>query len=267
MKLKLGPKIMLLNVFLIIITSGSLIIYSYYSAKKDLEVSLGKRLEAIAVTGALMINGDLHDKIQSPSDANTEVFIQLREILRQIKDANNLDTEVYTFRQEGETLKFIVMTNEKSYIGDTYTKKEEMIPALNEGKTSHTSIYKDSHGTWLSAYAPIYDSKRQISGIIDVDIRFETFQHELNKRVVRLIEVSVTILIITIVISMVFSSRLVRSLSYLKEVTEKISLGQMNRKIQVRSKDEVGDLAISLERMRESLKVAMSMIDEKDDDD
>ncbi|MFC1851286.1 HAMP domain-containing protein [candidate division CSSED10-310 bacterium] len=267
MRIGLGLKIMFLNITFIFITAGALIYFSYTTARQDLENSIGGRLEAIAASGALMLDGDLHDTIQTAEDAESEAFIKMRDRLRALKKANNLETEVYTFRQEGDNLKFIVMTNEKPYIGHTYDIKEEMWPALKKGEPSHTSIYRDKHGYWLSAYAPILDSKGQISGILDVDIELHTFKQQLAMKTVRLATISAVIFVLAIIMSLALSHRLVKQLRYLTEVTEKISMGQTDRTIKVSSRDEVSELAESLERMRESLKVAFSMIDEEDDDE
>lgn len=259
----LGLKIMIFTILLVVTTAVTLIYFSYRTSSLDLEKSIGKRLESIAATGALMIDGDLHDQIRSREDANTESFKKLQKILRDIKAKNGLKSPVYTFRREGETLKFIVMTQEKTFIGDQYSIREEMWPTLNDGKSGHTKIYQDVHGRWLSAYAPIRDSNNQISGILAVDIKLETFLQELRQKTNRLLVISIIILAAGIFLSFVFSHRLVKNLKYLGNITEKISTGMMDRSIKIKSKDEVGALAESLERMRISLKMAIEMIEKE----
>ncbi len=246
-----------------IITAGTLIYFSYRTAYLDLEESLGQRLEAIAVTGALMLDGDLHDQIKTQEDADTEGFKKLQKVLRDIKEKNNLGTPVYTFRQEGKVLKYVTMTQEKTYIGDTYDIREEMWPVINEGKSNHTKIFKDEHGAWISAYAPIYDSKGNFTGFLDVDLHLDHFQEQLAEKIRPLVIVSVLILLFATALSFILSRRLVKDLRYLTDVTEKISTGLVERSIKVKSKDEIGELAESLERMRISLKLAIEMIEEK----
>jgi methyl-accepting chemotaxis protein len=265
-KTGLGLKIMIFTILLVVITAGILIYFSYITSYTDLEKAVGERLEAIASTGALMIDGDLHDQIKDEKDENSDAFIKLKKVLLDIKKRNNLDTDVYTFRREGNKIYFIVMTNPKPYIGHEYEIREEMLPTLNEGKSSRTKIYKDKHGTWLTAYAPILDSKGNISGILDVDIKLTTFQQQLREKVNRLAVISIIILVLGILLSFLLSRRLVKNLRYLTDVTKKISTGMMDRSIQIKSKDEVGELAESLERMRVSLKMAMEMISEKEEE-
>ena len=265
-KIGLGFKIMVFTFLLVVTTAVILIYFSYRTSYSDLEKSIGERLEAIASTGALMIDGDWHDQIKTNEDADTEAFKKLQKILRDIKEKNNINTPVYTFRREEGKVKFIVMTNLKPFIGDTYDIREEMWPALNEGKTSHTKIYKDENGIWLTAYAPIFDSNGQISGILDVDMKLETFLQELQTKRNRLLIISAIILATGILLSFLLSRRLVRDLRYLSDITEKISTGMMDRSIKIKSTDEVGELAESLERMRVSLKMAMEMIEKQERD-
>jgi methyl-accepting chemotaxis protein len=264
----LGFKIMVFTFLLVVVTAGILIYFSYETSYRDLESAIGERLQAIATTGAMMIDGDLHDQIKTPEDANSEAFKQIQNVLRDIKKRNKLKEEIYTFRREGDDLKYIVMSHQgKPFIGHTYSIREEMWPALNEGKSNHTRIFKDPHGTWISAYAPIFDARGHISGILDVDIRLKTFQQQLRKKTGRLLVISTIILAAGILLSFFLSRRMVKDLKYLRNITEKISTGMVDRSVNVKSKDEVGDLAKSLERMRVSLKMAIAMIETDQEDE
>ena len=213
-----------------------------------------------------MIDGDLHDSITKKGDEESEAFKMISDQLRKIKKANKLKEEIYTFRREGDKLKFIVMSHKKPFVGDLYQIRPEMRPALNKGVSSYTHIYEDAHGVWMSAYAPIFDSQKQISGILDIDIELGTFKKKLREKTIRLIIISLITIASGIFLSLIFSNGIVRKLKYLKDTTEKISTGLLDREIQVKSHDEVGELADSLERMRVSLKMAIDMIEEKDTD-
>jgi methyl-accepting chemotaxis protein len=234
---------------------------SYLISYRELERSLGMELEAIVRTGAIGINGDLHDQIKSMDDVNGEAFQTIRNHLLDIKNANQLDTEVYTFRQMGEQLMFIAMTNEKPYVGDTYSIRSEMRPTLTEGKPAHTGVYGDAHGEWISAYAPIRDSNGNLSGLLEADYRVETFFALLREKFLYLMLKSLGFAAIAVIASFLLAKSVTRKLVFLTNITEKISLGKLDKSIEVRGKDEVSNLAASLERMRESLVIAAKMLD------
>lgn len=262
-KAGLGLKIMIFTFLLVVVTSGVLIYFTYKTSYDDLEKSLAQRLEGIAATGALMIDGDKHEQVWASKDPNSPEFKEIQKVLRGIKEKNNLKEEIYTFKRVGEEVRFVVMSHHgKPFVGDPYVLKKEMLPALNKGMPSHTSIFEDKQGTWISAYAPIYDSQGHIVGILDVDIHLEQFLENLSMKTRRLLIISAVILLVGLIISFLLSRRLVKHLKYLTAITEKISTGQVDRSIKVNSRDEVGELAESLERMRVSLKMAMEMIDE-----
>jgi C4-dicarboxylate-specific signal transduction histidine kinase len=63
--------------------------------------------------------------------------------------------------------------------------------------------------------------------------------------------------IIAVVLALLASSSITVPLSQLAQVADRISLGEMDAKIDVRSKDEIGDLAEALIRMQSSLRAAI----------
>lgn len=234
---------------------------SYRISYTELERSLGLQLEAIVRTGATRIDGDAHDQIRGAEDETSPAFLALRDTLRQIKKANDLDTEVYTFRQKGETLEFVVMTNEKPFIGHTYKIRPEMRDTLIKGKAAHTALYEDTHGQWISAYAPIYDSTGNISGLLEADYEVHTFFGLLRDKFMYLMLKAMGFALVAICLSMLLARSVTRKLVYLTNITEKISLGKMDTPIVVQGRDEVAKLGGSLERMRESLVLAAKMLD------
>lgn len=257
----LRTKIMLLTVGLLVVSTVSLSYMTYTLIYQEQEKEIGIRLQAIAATGALLLSGDLHDKVRKPEDSRSAAFLKLRKILRKIKMQNKLETELYTFRRDGNRLRFIVMTNKTPYVGDTYQIKQEMLPALNDGKTAYTRIFRDQHGAWISAYAPIRNSKGKIVGILDVDHKLSTFMSELRDKMMWLMIFSIVLLVVGLFFSISLSGRLVNHLKRLTEAAKAISMNEIDTPVNIQSRDEVGDLSNSLERLRESLKIAMEMLE------
>lgn len=238
---------------------AGLTFFAYHNAYRELETSLGMRLEAVVRSGALGIDGSAHDTIRGMDDVADEAFQSIRHHLRQLKEANDLKEAIYTLRRRGETLEFVVMTNEKPFVGDTYSIRRAMLPTLNEGKPAHTGVYSDTHGEWISAYAPIFDRNGQISGLLEADIHVEEFLATLRGKFIVLVEIGLAFAVLAVLGSLLLAKGVTRKLNYLTDVTEKISLGKMDTPIQVQGKDEVAKLGQSLERMRESLRLAAEM--------
>ena len=258
--MSLTLKFALFTSLLCLLIIGGITFFSYRMGHRELETSLGERLEAIVRSGAFSIDGTLHDQIRANEDASGVAFQTIQAHLRELKKANRLDSPVYTFRREGEILKFVVMTNEKPYVGDTYSIRPEMLPTLNDGKSGYTGVYHDSHGSWISAYAPIFDRNGQISGLLEADIKVEHFLSLLKEKFIGLVWKGLGFGLFAVAMSFLLAKTVTRRLNYLTDLTEKISLGKMDTAIRLNGRDEVSKLAESLERMRESLKIAAEMI-------
>lgn len=240
---------------------GGLTWFSYQTAKGDLEDSIGERLQAVVSSGAFGIDGDLHDSIRSKEDTEGEAFIKIRDHLRMLKEANNLKEEIYTFRNKGEKLEFVVMTHQRPFYGDEYGIREAMRPTLIDGKPARTGLYEDSNGHWISAYAPIFDSQGQVVGLLEADVRVEEFEVLLKQEALYLALKGSGFAGVGMILSFMLAGTVTRRLNYLTDLTEKISLGKMDTPIEVKGSDEVARLGASLERMRESLKIAAEMIE------
>jgi HAMP domain-containing protein len=70
-------------------------------------------------------------------------------------------------------------------------------------------------------------------------------------------------LIMVILITSLYARTIVRPIIHLTEVADRISLGDLDTKIEIRSSDEVGMLADSFDRMQESLRAAIERLRKK----
>jgi len=71
------------------------------------------------------------------------------------------------------------------------------------------------------------------------------------------------IIIMFIFLISVYSRTIVKPIVYLTDIANRISLGDLDTKIEIRSSDEVGMLAESFDRMQESLKAAIERLRNK----
>jgi HAMP domain-containing protein len=67
-------------------------------------------------------------------------------------------------------------------------------------------------------------------------------------------------LIVGVGLSLALASKMIRPILELKAIADDISRGRLDTVVSVQSADEVGELARSLERMRASLKAAMTRL-------
>ena len=135
--------------------------------------------------------------------------------------------------------------------------------ALTKPSASPT-FYSDEFGSYMSGYAPIRDANGTTVAILGVDVTaVATLQQIDNVRNSTLMIIMVSVAIGTIII-LLFSLTLIRDIKKMNQAAEKISTGDMSANIDIKRKDEVGELGESFGRMIASLKITMMMRDEEE---
>ena len=74
--------------------------------------------------------------------------------------------------------------------------------------------------------------------------------------------ISILAIIWGVVIPLVLSKRMTATIVYLTQISNDISKGEMEKEITVASRDEVGDLALSIKRMQTSIKIMLDRFKE-----
>jgi len=115
--------------------------------------------------------------------------------------------------------------------------------------------------TYISAYIPIKDYNSQVIGIYAVSVRetwFLEFQTYIRNFILIVIGVAI---FFSILLTYLAAGRLTRPIEEITEAANKISLGDLDVPISVRTEgDEISELGESLERMRISLKSAIERL-------
>ncbi len=143
-----------------ILVSGLL---QYRAQERWLRESLGSLLLNIARTGALLVDGDLHERVVRAGRNDTPDYAVLRTRLQQIQEANQLRDAVYTLSNvEGTAARFAVVSNGLAPVGLEYRLAAEIQfvvkDVLSTGMPAYTGIYTSSSGTWITAFAPVLNS-------------------------------------------------------------------------------------------------------------
>ncbi len=88
-------------------------------ARRELLSRLETQLVTAVRVGAPRIDPAAHARIAASGSGDSEDFRRQRQVLREIQQAAGLTTPVYTFRRDGGRARFVVMTNETPFVGDT----------------------------------------------------------------------------------------------------------------------------------------------------
>lgn len=128
--------------------------------------------------------------------------------------------------------------------------------------TPKTSV-ENFDETYKSAYVPIKDSSNQVIGRIGVQVKQSWFNAVLNKVLLIILLIVLVFILGAIGVAIFAAQKLTKPIIELTEASNNISLGKLDESIQIKSDDEIGQLAEALERMRISLKQALDRLRSK----
>lgn len=261
----LQTKLTISFVVLILVVSSLTYLFTFKEAKKSLKEITQTELVALASVIANELSGLPADEMASlhPGEETSQKFIALADRLNSIRSSHTDIKYLYTMKKKGDKLFFMVdpdYGNEEdpgAAIDEEYEDvNNEMLTAF-EKPAVDDEFTTDKWGTLLSGYAPLYDSTGKVVGIVGVDMASDLVIAKQNfiGRTVYII-IAISILIAACVI-FVFSKTIIKDVRKLNKIANDISMGNMSVSMDIKRKDEIGDLAESFGRMVASLKIMM----------
>ena len=254
---RLGASFLLLTSIAVLL-SGFL---QYRAQEQWLRESLGSLLLNIARTGALLVDGDLHQAVVAAARSDTPEYARLRRELIRIQETNRLGDAVYTLTDiQGATARFAVISNGLAPVGLEYKLAPEIQPILRRvlaaGVPAYTGIYRSSSGTWITAFAPVKNAAGQTVAALDVDFRADVYLGELAAVRRRLYLHSLAGAVLALVAGVLLARQITRPVVQLSSLARGIVEGHFATKVHVAARDEVGILGGVLHLMAERLNVS-----------
>jgi len=156
----------------------------YFQAREAQMSSVRTELLNLALTTAAQVDGDLHQTLVSPSQAGSPEHLRaLAPLVRMHRAAKDV-IYVYTCVQRDGRLNWVLDTSYQyrvpgdgtpskpfPFMMDYRIKDPELMRALNEHVAlANTMPVRAEHHSYLSAFAPVYDSKGEFVAILGVDM-------------------------------------------------------------------------------------------------
>ncbi len=241
-------------------------VLTYQRSRADLEHWFGVALQRVVATAALELDGDAHRGIRDLEDATGEDFARLQAQLRRVQEANGLRQDLlYTLHlNDGEVATAAVMLQQTPYTGEPYTVPEANRAAIRrtvrEKTATHSALYEDEHGAWISAFAPILDSQGEVAGVLEADYELARFRAALREQFLSILATSSVALLLAILGSLVFGRRLETALFRIREGAAAIEQEHYGHRIELGTEDELGLVARQFNRMAEVLSERFQML-------
>lgn len=221
------------------------------------------QLLSIATTRAATIDGNMLEQWQNPEVINTPEY---NKFLAQLRMGRNLHRRsdvyigyMYVIRKN-TTNKYVFIADAEedpknaSHFGDSIIIEEESLDKLGKFPFVTSKAYKDPWGTWLTAYAPIYNKQKTLVGILGVDIGIDYIHTELHHLIFYGFLALFGAIGVSILIAYILSRIVTASLKTIYVGVEAIRQGDLNSRIYLNTKDEFNDLAIAINEMAKNIK-------------
>lgn len=146
-----------------------------------------------AQVAAAMIDGDTHKQFISRSQESSQAYAEAIRPLASVLDSSSDISFVYTLvRDEKGSVRFVLDPTEagdedkdgvddKSHIMQLYPEvTDTAIQALKERRPmAESTPTEDAWGTWISGYAPFYDSEGRFVGVVGIDLKASDYLERL----------------------------------------------------------------------------------------
>lgn len=115
---------------------------------------------------------------------------------------------------------------------------------------------------YASAYIPFYNYKDNLMGYINLPYftKPDVFKRELSNLIVSIINLYVVLMMLSIVVAVFVSERIVQPIKLIQHKMEKIELGKQHEKIEYDRKDELGQLVAEYNNMAEKLEESAKLL-------
>jgi len=263
-------KVVSLSVISMLIMALATSTLAYYVIKKSNVESMEAELNTISSLLSDQITpGKAQTIISNPSKNNPGVTTMQKQMDKILKD-NPLIHNLYLVTMDGEkltipTMSSVMLTKDFTY-GSKYSGgkdfDEAALMAVKNNKRTTTDVYKSETGDEkVTGFAPITDMSGNVIALYGVDFDVTQVNKKINAEVTRIWILALVILTISSIAMYLLISMLIRPLNKIKNLTANIANGDLSQNdIHVKSKDEIGALAESINTMTASLRNVVSQV-------
>lgn len=253
----LSRKLFLSHFLVSVIVSSFLSVFLYLTARDSMIEQLRYRLSSSAALISRDIDANDMRGIRDVGDRSKPEYQETLATLRNMRRANQDIAFLYIMRREGDSVYFVVdsdETDEQAMPGDQYI---ETSPRLLEGferAASDEEPYTDPWGTFISGYSPIVNSHGEF--LVGIDMRADEMRNKLSAihhyGLYSIIGAFVFSWIIGLAVSRHFRHPIEEMVKQVRAIGE----GDYDRRLEIQRLDEMDTLVGAINNMAADLKKA-----------
>lgn len=248
-------------IFIITLVTG---VVQYNSRSKQILEDNRREVTRMAAAVALLIDGDSHETLTKKEDQLSDTYKAIKSKMQSFQKETDVKY-IYTLVQgENNKTKFIIdaIGEETADLGYEYDYLSVMGDAFDGISSADKDVVTDEWGTYLSGYAPIKNSEGKIVAIVGVDIDVSSIIAEKNQ-LIRSIAINIVLsVILTLILAVFVSRKIVKPIHYLVERFEELSLagGDLTKKIKIKTGDELETLGGAVTKFISNIRDIVSQV-------
>ena len=257
MNLSISLKLFISHVLTVLLVSGSIGGFFYYSALDSMQTGLKERLQASAALISQTVDANTLRSIHCAENANCPVYDDTLRHLRSLRRMNSDIAFLYIMRQKGGRVFFVIDSDETEKQAQPGMEYKQVTPALMRGFTGASvleEIADDEWGSFLSGYAPLKNGMGEY--LLGIDMRADQVQDKFGK----LRSAGLVSLLSSVLLALLFAKHLTsRFMIRIKMAITRckdIASGKLNERIIVNSDDEFDHLLLAINDMSAALTLA-----------
>ncbi|MCR4948414.1 MAG: diguanylate cyclase [Treponema sp.] len=207
--------IVVISVFLLVV-NGFLGTVLIIQSRNDLKQQMEERMLDILKSASCLIDGDVLEKLQK-EDYDTPEYQEALKILGAFQQSFDLDY-IYGIRDMGnKNFTFTVDPDLESpgEFGEPIVYTDALYAASRGTAAVDKVPYEDKWGRFYSAYAPVFNSKGRVSGILAVDVEADWYEKKLREHIITTLVIGVASLLIGGIVVFLVTEKVHKRLSFL----------------------------------------------------
>lgn len=252
------PRVTILVKLLLAFALPTAILFSVFAVvahevtRRDLDDELGARLEAVAATAATHVRGKYLLELAA-GDEEERAFQNVMKKLEAVSAASGAALFVFDRKLDSRA------DTRGIAIGTHYFRVEldrhELGRVFDRGELAHSVTFSDDDGRiYKAGYAPVHASETEPEIVLAIGAqapaRYFDRLRQLRKS---LLLWGGSLLFVVLAASVITTALVTRPVRRLAAAAERIGKGELGAPVDVTSRDELGTLAATMDRMREQL--------------
>ena len=257
MRVPIRRKLFYSHFVAVVLVSGSIGTFFYKSAVTSLFQSLKARLQYSAGLLSRTLDATVLDSVDSAEDTSLPAYRDSLDLLREFQRANADIAFIYVMRREGDRVLFVLDSDTSSRQALPGQEYREAPTHLLRGFTEQAAddeVTRDPWGYFLSGYAPLKGGNGRY--LVGIDMRADEVQRKFQTiRITGAVSLALSILL-AYLFSVWLAARITRPIRVFVARSGEIASGVLGGTVEVKTGDELEELAQAFNTMTERLQAS-----------